>query len=303
MADLEQNEVLSGVLDKLATRSDGKPAAAKTITRRRATLHAAIQYAVPLGLLPANPLDTIQWESPRSSVRIDPRQLPNRSTVKRLLAEIRDFCPWLEAYFACLYYAMMRPAEARHLSLDNLIDLPDEGWGELLLDGSTQQTGARWSDDGSVRQERSLKHRPDNTTRRVPADPELVQVLRRHVELFGAGPDGHLFVTRTGRFGRPVPVAYCKPVHPNTVSRVGAKARHKVLTDDQVAKKLAARPYDLRHAGITFQLNGGVTATQVSEWAGNSAKGRLGGLRGLHRGPGPDCPPGPHGSDGVGGGL
>ncbi|MFG1621188.1 tyrosine-type recombinase/integrase [Kribbella sp. NPDC049227] len=272
LSELEQSEILRETLDRLATRQDGKAAAAKTVTRRRATLHAAVQYAVQLGQLPANPLDTVQWESPRSTDRVDPRLLPNRRTVKRLLAEIREFCPWLEAYYACLYYAMMRPAEARHLNLDNLIDLPEEGWGELLLDGSTQQAGERWTDDGSVRQERSLKHRPDNTTRRVPADPNLVRVLRRHVELFGAGPDGHLFVTRTGRFGRPVPAAYCKPVHPNTVTRVWAKARQRVLTADQIARKLAARPYDLRHAGITFQLNGGVTATQVSEWAGNSAK-------------------------------
>lgn len=67
-------------------------------------------------------------------------------------------------------------------------------------------------------------------------------------------------------------MAYCKPVHPNTVGRVWAKARTKALTADQIAKKLAARPYDLRHAGITDQLNAGVTALQVSEWAGNSVK-------------------------------
>ncbi|MEV5967771.1 hypothetical protein AB0L70_38750 [Kribbella sp. NPDC051952] len=79
-------------------------------------------------------------------------------------------------------------------------------------------------------------------------------------------------MTRAGRLGRPLPAAYCTPVHPNTVTRTWAKARAKVLTADQIAKRHAARPYDLRHAGITFQLNAGVPATQVAEWAGNSVK-------------------------------
>ncbi|MFK4091112.1 tyrosine-type recombinase/integrase [Kribbella sp. NPDC020789] len=272
MSELQRKEIVRGALDRLATKADGKPAAARTITRRRATLHGALRYAVEMEVLPSNPMENLQWKSPQSSVRIDPRLLPNRRTVDLLLAAIEEFCPWLVAFFGCMYFALMRPAEARHLNLDNLAHLPEEGWGELLLDGSTQQSGERWTDDGEVRQERPLKHRPVSTTRRVPIPPALVQLLRSHLERFGTGPDGHLFVTRTGRFGRPVPVAYCKPVHPNTVGRVWAKARLKVLTADQIAKHLAARPYDLRHAGITYQLNAGVTALQVSEWAGNSVK-------------------------------
>jgi integrase len=33
---------------------------------------------------------------------------------------------------------------------------------------------------------------------------------------------------------------------------------------------LAKRPYDLRHAAVSFWLNEGVPATQVAEWAGHS---------------------------------
>ncbi|MEV5967772.1 hypothetical protein AB0L70_38755 [Kribbella sp. NPDC051952] len=146
-----------------------------------------MQYAVELDLLPANPLDNLHWDSQQSSDRVDRRLLPNRQAVARLLAAIGESNPSLETYFACLYYAAMRPAEARHLSTDNLISLPEHGSGELLLDGSTQQTGRRWTDDGEVRQERTLKHRAENTTRRVPAPPALVQALRSHVERFGPG--------------------------------------------------------------------------------------------------------------------
>lgn len=32
------------------------------------------------------------------------------------------------------------------------------------------------------------------------------------------------------------------------------------------------RPYDLRHAGVTWRLSAGVPAAQVAEWAGHSVE-------------------------------
>ena len=32
------------------------------------------------------------------------------------------------------------------------------------------------------------------------------------------------------------------------------------------------RPYDLRHSGVTWRLNSGVPATEVSAWAGHSVE-------------------------------
>lgn len=90
------------------------------------------------------------------------------------------------------------------------------------------------------------------------------------LEAFGAGPDGRLFVTRTGRFGRPVAGPYCNPVSTNTQSRVWQKAREKALTPAEHASPLAGRPYDLRHACVSTWLNAGVPAPQVAEWAGHS---------------------------------
>lgn len=39
-----------------------------------------------------------------------------------------------------------------------------------------------------------------------------------------------------------------------------------------VGGPLLKRPYDLRHAGVTYRLNRGVPATQVAEWAGHSVE-------------------------------
>jgi integrase len=272
LSAFEDAELTRNTLDRLALRQDGKPVAASTIARRKATFHGALQYAAELKLLPANPLDAIKWKAPKHDDQIDRRVVANPDQARALLAAVREIYPSLEAYFGCEYYAGLRPAEVRHLTEDHLISLPDEGWGEMLLDGSTQQTGRTWSDSGSVHESRSLKHRADNSTRQVPICPELVSLLKRHLEKFGTGPGGRLFVTRVGPFGRIPPKAYCNPVHPNTLTRTWAKARKRALSQSQFLSPLARRPYDLRHACLSLWLNAGVPATQVAEWAGHSVK-------------------------------
>lgn len=54
------------------------------------------------------------------------------------------------------------------------------------------------------------------------------------------------------------------------MSRVWDKARRAALTPEEYASPLARRPYDLRHACVSFWLAVGVPAAQVAEWAGHS---------------------------------
>lgn len=133
-------------------------------------------------------------------------------------------------------------------------------------------TERRHGDTGRAIEEQGLKHRPRNDTRRVPACPELVAILRRHLEQFGTGQGGRLFVTRTGRFGRPVAGPFGTTVSTNTYSRVWRAARAKALVEEGADSLLAQRPYDLRHAAVSLWLNAGVPATQVAEWAGHSVQ-------------------------------
>ena len=57
-----------------------------------------------------------------------------------------------------------------------------------------------------------------------------------------------------------------------TLGRAWARARVEALTPEQVASPLARRPYDLRHARLTWWLNAGVSPTQVAQWAGHSVR-------------------------------
>jgi integrase len=200
---------------------------------------------------------------------VDRRVVVNPEQARALLRAVRDIYPSLEAFFACLYYAGLRPAEARHLRKTDLT-LPATGWGELTLRGSTQAGGSAWTDTGSADEDRSLKHRVSTQVRLAPAHPELVAILRRHLDTFACSPDGRLFVVRAGIGGRPLPSPFSKPLPMGTAYRVWKAAREHALTPEQVASPLARRPYNLRHACVSTWLNAGVPATQVAEWAGHS---------------------------------
>ncbi len=260
LTELTDAALVRKALDLLATRIDGKPAAATTVARKRAVFYGALRYAVELRLLDGHPMDYIQWTTPKSEDEVDRRVVVNPKQARRLLDAVRAKEPRLVAFFACMYYAAMRPAEVLHLRADEC-DLPEQGWGWLHLTGSTQHTGQDWGEHGGVREDRELKHRAKTSTRDVPATPALVRLLRWHLSEFGAAPDGRLFYATGYRRG---------PVSLGTYTRVWRQARASAITAAQQRSPLAKVPYHLRHAAVSLWLNAGVPATQVAEWAGHS---------------------------------
>lgn len=266
---LAQPEVVRRGLDAISTTLDGKPASSATVRRKRSAFYSALAYAVEMGLLQVNPLDRLRWSPPPHTDVVDRRVVVNPDQARRLLAEVARSRPALEAFFACIYFAALRPSEVRHLRVKDCV-LPESGWGTLLLAGSTQQSGRDWTDSGEGDEDRALKHRATRQVRPVPAAPELVAILRRHLAVFPPGAGGRLFVTRTGRAGVPLTPPYSKPVSMGIVYRTWAAARSEALTEAEAASPLARRPYDLRHAAVSLWLNAGVPATQVAEWAGHS---------------------------------
>jgi integrase len=247
-------------LDALAVRADGKPAAANTIARKRAVLYAALKYAVELGRLDTNPFDRIHWTAPKVAEAIDRRSVVDHARARALLAAVREQGETgrhLEAFFGCMYYAALRPAEVVALTKDDL-QLPAEGWGELALNHSNPSTSRQWTDDG-MRSRRQLKHRSQHEVRFVPVAPPLTALLQRHLAEFDTAEDGRLFWSPRGG-----------PLAEAVYGRAWREARRRALTPTEAASPLAARPYDLRHAAVSTWLNAGVPATQVAEWAVHS---------------------------------
>ncbi len=186
----------------------------------------------------------------------------NSGQARRLLAAVASQGSRGErmvAFFGCMYYAALRPEEAADLRQDNLISLPGQGWGEMLLTHSEPRSGSHWTDNGRPRERRELKHRAPGETRPVPVHPELVSLLRSHLEQHGTGPQGRVFVGARG--GAVTDRAYLAVFH---------KARGTAFSRPEAASVLARRPYDLRHAAVSTWLNAGVAPPQVAEWAGHS---------------------------------
>lgn len=248
---------------------DGTQAAQTTIARKRAVFYGALRYAVELDRVTAHPMDKVHWVTPKANDEVDRRVVVNPGQALRLLVAVRDIDPAMEAFFGAIYYAGLRPAEVLHLRRSDLL-LPESGWGQLLLTGSTQHSGTQWGDTGNAREDRGLKHRAEKATRPVPACPQLVELLRHHLDSFPCGHDGRLFVTRIGAERIPVAGGFGNPVSASSYGKTWRKARQLALTEAQVTGPLAKRPYDLRHACLSLWLNAGVPATTVAEWAGHS---------------------------------
>lgn len=114
------------------------------------------------------------------------------------------------ALYACMYFAALRPGEAVALRRQDCY-LPATGWGRLILEKSRPEVNRRWTDTASAHDERGLKHRPASETRRVPIPPELVAILREHVDTFGVAADGRIFSSDRGHPSPPPPSATSGP--------------------------------------------------------------------------------------------
>ena len=252
------------ILDRISRKMDGALAAPNTTNRKRMVVNNAMEYAHELGLITVNPFHRVKWVKRRTLATVDPRTVINPEQARRLLDAVRKHSERgqrLVAFFACMYYAALRPEEVSDLRREHLVSLPDAPaeFGEMRLTNAVPHSGGRWTDSGKSREHQALKHRPDGETRSVPIHPELVDILRHHLDAFPSGPDGRVFVGPRG--GHATDRHYFRLYH---------EARAAAFTAKEAASPLAEVPYSLRHACVSTWLNAGVPAPQVAEWAGHS---------------------------------
>ena len=263
VSTLADQSVLDAVLDLLAARLDGKPAAANTIARRRSVISSVLGYAVDEGLLDANPLARSQWAAPDAVHTVNPDVVINPDQARALLAAVAqqgELGRHLVGFYGCIYYSALRPSEVVPLTRP-VMQLPADGWGEFRIRESAPLSGAKWSDSGRSRDRRQLKHRAKGDVRVVPIPPPLTVLLTNHLDEFGTTPDGRLFrAIRGGLLGDKL------------YGDTWRAARLAALTPAEVASSLARRPYDLRHAAVSTWLNAGVDPTLVAAWAGHSVQ-------------------------------
>jgi hypothetical protein len=129
LVDLQEPSIVRTVLDVIARRFDGMPAAANAVRRKRGVFHHMMETAVELKELPSNPLKPVKWKPPKAAASVDPHTVVNPVQARQLLTAVttvgRSRGPRLAAlfacmYYACMYYAALRPEEASGLRLKTL---------------------------------------------------------------------------------------------------------------------------------------------------------------------------------------
>ncbi|MFG2708461.1 tyrosine-type recombinase/integrase [Streptomyces sp. NPDC048386] len=265
LSALRDSKTVRDVHYRLSFKLDGKPAAADTYKRRRRGFNTAMDYAIEEGYLDGNPLAGLKRPTSNGSDAVDPRVLVNEVQGRQLLTAVsyvgsvhRNRGRRLVAFFACILYAAMRPAEVVGLRLSDC-HLPEKGWGTLTLWETRPISGKKWTDSGERHDKRGLKSREPGTDRPVPIPPVLVAMLRAHLKEFGTAKDGRLFPNERGDL-----------LGTSSYWRVWQEARPLALPPDKVDSPLARKPYHLRATCITNWLRAGLPVAEVARRAGNS---------------------------------
>lgn len=273
--DLAEDKTFRLAMEAISLQpTTGKKAAASTVSRNRAGLHQALEYLVEQGVLDVNPLANPKWKrfgkQAARSKQVDKRVVANPVQVEALITNCAEYGPTgerLQAFYALAYYAMMRPSEVMDLTEDcfTLPPAPPPGqretrWGRVRFHSADSQPGRQWTDGEKGRDSKALKQRDEGEERDVPLHPNGVAWVRRHLALFKIPEGGRMFPSLRGG-GR--------SIDKTTYTRVWRFTRKKTLNLRQFKSRLARRPYDLRHGGVSLMLNACVPPTLIAEWAGH----------------------------------
>jgi integrase len=143
------------LVEALGRKLDGASAATQSYRRRRGVVFNALEYAVELELLSANPLTRARRKRGKRALQeVDRRVVVSPRQARELLMAVtyvgrfdRASGRRLRAFFACLYYAALRPGEALGLRLTDRT-LPEVGWGRIEVAETRPSAGKTWTDSG-----------------------------------------------------------------------------------------------------------------------------------------------------------
>ena len=82
---------------------------------------------------------------------------------------------------------------------DTDLHLPAKGWGRIDLTASASRAGRAWTNHGTARRERGLKHRAAHETRAIPHPARPRQPAPRPHQEVRHAPDGRIFQTSRDR--------------------------------------------------------------------------------------------------------
>lgn len=253
-------KAIKAVRPALSVGVNGKPLGPDTLGKRRNNLSLVLTEAVTDGLLASNPVSVSRWTVAQDADEVDQRLLLSPQQCRDLIGVIGSVS-WTSsrytAYLHTLWLAGLRPSEATGLIYDlDDVQLPESGWGRLILRGGTVYTSRRWNDEDDNFADRGLKWRSRKSIREIPLPPELVEILRNHVKEHDVQVGDRLFTNSKG-----------EPVDPGALGKLWRTGKKKADLTGAVA---GVRIYDLRHSHATLALRAGVPVPEVARRLGHS---------------------------------
>jgi integrase len=266
------------VLTRLRLTGTGERGQHNTVARRSSAFNEHLNWAVRRGYITTNPSLLLEPEDRNPiSVRAtapDLRLIVNLTVGFRLIAaaERLKLAPvggagsasGYAVVVALMLLAGLRPAEVRGLRRQNLVNLPESGWGMIVLEFGQSSPGQRYTPDGAVDQQVALKHAGERKTRPVPVPPTLVKLLRALLAAQDLAPDAWLFTA-----------ADSKPIPDRHLYEYWNLAKAEVFTDPADRLLLQnMRPYDLRHARASHLLAVGqhLPEAVIASWLGHTVE-------------------------------
>ena len=249
-----------------------------TVSRKRAIFYNALEYAVELGHLPTNPISAIKWRAPKLTEAVNPRVVINHGQARALLDAVGRAAAGAGGVLRGHVLRGAAPGRGGGPAQGGL-DAPPHGMGRAVPEHVGPAAGRAWSEGGTRREPRQLKHRGVDEVRIVPCPPELTALLHTHLAEHGTAPDGRLF---RGTRGGPL----AESVYGPTGAGPGRRAlpRGVRLTARAPALRPAARcGVDLAQRRRAGASGGAVGRAQRRRPAA--------GLRQVHRRPGGRRPP------------
>ena len=235
--------------EKDGTRSDKykRPA---TVTRYRRACRKFFGFVVDLELLAKNPFPSAKrgnsTSNQRDTTEIQLNVLPTHEQAVEAISRVVSHQPMSHGYklvIALVYYAGLRPGEARALTIEKCT-LKKGEWGSAQIDVAAKTASSMYFADDS---EKIGASKTD--ARVVSLHPELVDMILEHIE------DRTTGLVAGNQHG--------KPCNQSALDKAWRRARGK---DNKW------RVYDLRHAHASKCLRAGIPPVEVARSLGHSVE-------------------------------
>jgi integrase len=262
-------------------RDPSKRVSAATLTRYLQPLKACWTWAIghedvaidrsPWAVV--RPQRKVQGKSPvaggRAALAVDADlvlSVPQSLSLADACATEGTWGPIVECFVLVMALCGLRPGEAAGLRCDDIELPPVDGPGWFVIRRSHRPTGERWLDPDEDPEWGPLKDRDLTEARRVPIPSFLVTKLRRHLELYGDGPDGLVFHRNNKAFDRDM---FARSVWEPARSKLFPRRADLAPDDPRQPTLSRLRRHDLRHAACAWWLREGVDSAVCQRWSGH----------------------------------